>query len=124
MRRIVDPSWSVHSGQPIARQRTRARRRTAFTLLELLVAIAILVLMAALVAPNVVNQMRETRVAQAAESIRDIISRSRTLALDAGIDYQFRYEPNGRKFVVLPMELEPTASNSTIGDSATSGKQQ
>jgi Tfp pilus assembly protein FimT len=76
--------------------------------------------MAAMVAPNVVNQMQETRVAQAAESVRDVISRSRTFALDAGIDYQFRYEPNGRNFVVIPLELEPVDSNSSAGDSETS----
>jgi len=100
--------------------RSRFRGRPGFTLLELLVVVAILVVMAALVAPNVVSQVQETRVAQAAESVRDIIARSRTFALDTGIDYQFRYEPNGRKFVVLPVELEPSDSNSTGGRSETS----
>ncbi|MEO2032139.1 MAG: prepilin-type N-terminal cleavage/methylation domain-containing protein [Planctomycetaceae bacterium] len=115
MNRPHNPTWSDQT-----RLHSRVWRRTGFTLLELLVVVAILVVMAAMVAPNVVNQMQETRVAQAAESVRDVISRSRTFALDAGIDYQFRYEPNGRNFVVIPLELEPVDSNSSAGDSETS----
>jgi prepilin-type N-terminal cleavage/methylation domain-containing protein len=120
MQRPDNSRVTDHPGLPIARQRSGSNRGTGFTLLELLVVVAILVLLAALVAPNVVARMQENRVAQAAESVRDVISRSRTFALDAGIDYQFRYETNGRNFVVLPLEMEPADSNSSFGDSETS----
>ncbi len=120
MRRTDFLRLTDHFGLPIARQYSGRNRRTGFSLLELLVVIAILVLLAALVAPNVIARMQESRVAQAAESVRDVIARSRTFALDAGIDYQFRYESNGRNFVVLPLEMEPVDSNSTFGDSETS----
>lgn len=90
-----------------------------FSLLELIVVVAILVVLAAMAAPNLINQIRENRVARAAESVREIISEARSYAVDSGIDYQFRYESNGRRFVVLPRELEPQDSRSTDGDTST-----
>jgi len=93
--------------------------RRGFSLLELLVVVAIIGFLAAMVAPNVIAQVRENRVAQAAESVREVIVEARNFAIDSGIDYQFRYEPNGQRFVVLPRELEPGEANSTDSDSAT-----
>jgi len=109
-----------HFRLPIVVQYSGRNRRAGFSLLELLLVVAILVLLAALVAPNVVARIQENRVVQAAEAVRDVIARSRTFALDAGVDYQFRYESSGRNFVVLPLEMEPVDSNSTFGDSETS----
>ena len=120
MKRRDDPPFNDHFRVPFTAHGLVVPGRSGFTLLELLVVVAILVMMAALVAPTVVKQMRETRVAQAAESLRETISRSRTFALDTGIDYQFRYEPNGRNFVVLPLELEVADANSIVGSSETS----
>lgn len=94
--------------------------RSGFSLLELLVVVSIIVALSALVAPNVLEMVRKNRVARAAESVREILARCRTFALDAGIDYQFRYESNGQNFVALPMELEPATTNSTGGDADTS----
>ncbi|MCH2202561.1 MAG: prepilin-type N-terminal cleavage/methylation domain-containing protein [Fuerstiella sp.] len=92
------------------------RHHVGFTLLELLVVVAIVIFLGGLVAPNVVSLVRENRVSQAAESVREVISISRTFALDAGFDYQFRYETNGQKFVVLPLDLEPADTGSTGED--------
>jgi len=93
--------------------------RPGFTILELLVVVGIIVVIASVTAPSIMSRIRENAVAQAAESVRDNLARSRTYAVDAGIDYQFRYEPGGRNFIVLPMELEPSDSNSTTGDLST-----
>ena len=120
MKRPADPTLEAGSGAPASAFNFKVRPRVGFTLLELLIVMGILVIMTGLIAPTVVRQVRETRVAQAAESVRETIARSRTLALDVGIDYQFRFEPNGRHFVVLPLELEPADTNSTVGESDTS----
>lgn len=111
MQRHSHPVWRLPICQPIASSQFGYGLRAGFSLLELLVVVAIMVLLASLIAPNVIKQVQENHVARAAESVRDAVSQSRTLALDAGIDYQFRYEINGRQFVVLPMELEPTNAN-------------
>ena len=91
--------------------------RPGFSLLELLVVVALITVLASLVAPNVLQQLRENHVAQASESVRDVLAECRSFALDAGLDYQFRYEVGGRYFVALPMELEPSDANATAGES-------
>ncbi len=121
MQQRLNPILMRSTGRCPAVPRSNHARGGGFTLLELLVVVAILVLLASLVTPSVMDQLRRNHVAQAAESVREVISRSRTLALDAGIDYQFRYEPNGRQFVVLPLELEPSDSNSADGEARTAG---
>ena len=114
MKRPDDPLFNDQFRVPSTVYGPTVSNHSGFTLLELLFVVAILVLMSALAAPTVLKQMREIRVAQAAESLRETISRSRTYALDAGIDYQFRYEPNGRNFVVLPLELETIDPGSAV----------
>lgn len=108
-------------------QQSRTHRRPArpsaprpgFSLFELIIVVAILSAFAAMLAPNIINQVRENEVAQAAESVREAVAEARSLAIDCGVDYQFRYEPNGRSFVVLPRELEPDDTSSTDSDSQT-----
>jgi len=108
----------VNTGSRVAGDRYPVRRG-GFTLFELIVVMAVISVIAAMAAPAVLSRVRANAVAQGAESVRDILSRARTYAIDGGIDYQFRFEPSGRNFVVLPMELEPSDSNSTMpGDLA------
>jgi len=46
----------------------------------------------------------------AGDRVRSELYRPRLRAFDAGISYQFRYEPNGRRFVAVPAEREIVAS--------------
>lgn len=119
MQRPVDSFRYCRPDRSIAVRRSRGRR-DGFSLLELLVVVSIIVMLSAMIAPNALEMARKSRVAQAAESVREVLARCRTFALDAGIDYQFRYEPNGQYFVALPMEMEPAATNSTGGEADTS----
>jgi Tfp pilus assembly protein FimT len=91
--------------------------RSAFSLAELLIALAVLLAVAGMAAPPLVERLRDNFVARGTESVREILSEARTLAIDSGIDYQFRYEPEGHRFVVLPSEIEPTDSNSLTSSS-------
>lgn len=116
MQRRNHESRTPGISRSIATPRFDQRHRFGFSLLELLVVVAILVLLASLITPSVMRQVQENQVASGAESVREVVSRCRTLALDAGIDYQFRYEPNGRQFVVLPTELEPDEANASAGE--------
>ncbi len=97
----------------------RPALKSGFSLLELIIVVAILSVFAAMVAPSAISQVRENEVAHAVESVREAVAEARSFAIDSGIDYQFRYEPYGRSFVVLPRELEPNDVNSTNADSDT-----
>ena len=90
---------------------TSSNRRAGFSLMELLIVLAVLVVVAGIAAPNLIERMKDNLVARGSESVREVLAESRTYAIDSGIDYQFRYEPNGHAFVVLPTELEPQDSN-------------
>ncbi|MCA9063256.1 MAG: prepilin-type N-terminal cleavage/methylation domain-containing protein [Planctomycetaceae bacterium] len=98
----------------------RADHPGGFTLLELMLVLALLAVVASIVVPNLMASVQDSQVQQAAETVRETLADARTYAIDTGIDYQFRYEVNGPAFVVLPTEVEPATSNSTMADQNTS----
>lgn len=83
-----------------------------FSLLELLIVIGILVAVSAMAVPPLMDRIRTGRVQEAAESVREVLANGRRYAIDAGIDYHFRYELNGHAFVAIPAEPNPTLANS------------
>ncbi|APZ91699.1 pilus assembly FimT family protein [Fuerstiella marisgermanici] len=83
-----------------------ASPRGGFSLFELLIVMSILVTVAAMAAPNLMVRMRESKVFEAADEVRELMGEARRIAIDTGIDYEFRYELNGSNVVVLPSELE------------------
>ena len=93
------------------------RKRSGFSLLGMMVVLGLIVVVASMAAPSLMDRMRDTSLHGAADQVREILSEARTFAIDSGIDYQFRYEPEGQWFVVLPTEIEPSAANSVNTDS-------
>jgi type II secretion system protein H len=84
-------------------------RRGGFTLIEVLLVLAVLLVMASLVWPSLDWMYRQHRLRQAAESVRVRLSAARLRAVEAGFPYQFRFEPGGYRFVVLPTDVGSTA---------------
>ena len=80
----------------------RARRRKAgFTLLEMLLVLAILVVMTTVALP-VVGRMYDThRIRQAALEVRTKLSAARLRAVDEGEPFECRFEPEGRNLVIM-----------------------
>ena len=95
-------------------------RQSGFTLLELLIVLALLVAIATIAMPTLVSEMRNNQVYESGESVREILAESRKYAIDSGIDYEFRYEPGGQFFIVIPGESDPMAANSTQDDASVS----
>jgi Tfp pilus assembly protein FimT len=91
----------------------RTSRRSAFTLLEITLALAVLVVLISLVWPAMMGYIAEQTIREQAHIVRVELSRARGRAIDTGLIYQFRYEPGGRRFVVLPMDRPDTAAGNT-----------
>ncbi len=78
-------------------------------MLEMLVALAILMLFVSMTFPSVGRLMANQDLQTAAKTVQSTMSKSRVRAIGDGLTYQFRYEPFGRRFLVIPYEL-PLAS--------------
>lgn len=97
------------------------RERTAFSMLELIIVMAILAGISAMAAPQLMSMIRESAVYEAADQVRGVLGDTRRFAIDTGIDYEFRYEVSGTSIVVLPSENELNLNESdntstTTGD--------
>ncbi|MFO0851450.1 MAG: prepilin-type N-terminal cleavage/methylation domain-containing protein [Gemmataceae bacterium] len=94
----------------------RPTRRSGFSLVELMVVIAILVILAGLIAPNVAGLKRDTRVKAGADSLRGRISEARGQAMEDGRAYRMSVSADGKRLRLAPdvadySSLEPQTSD-------------
>lgn len=99
-------------------QRKR-RNRSAFTFIEVLLVLTIIVAIAALSWPQMSRFLQRESVMANAEQVRQLLDHARVQAVEDGVTYQFRYEPNGQKFVLLPYELLTTPASPTTANTQT-----
>ena len=81
-------------------------------------ALAVLMLFVTMTFPSVGRLMANQALQSAAKTVQSTMAKSRVRAIGDGLTYQFRYEPFGRRFIVIPYEL-PQAS--PAGNAATGG---
>ena len=77
-------------------------RRNGFTLLEMLLVLAILVAVAALAAPAMRGLIQSARLRAAADTVRTEWTRAHVKAMKTGRIQVFRYELGGTKYSVQP----------------------
>jgi len=100
----------------------RRSRLNGYTLFELLVVVAILATMVALAWPALERFYLEHRVRQGGQLVQARLAGARVHAVDTGFDYQFRFKPEGQRFLVIPYDSQAlaalqTASSPTTGTS-------
>ena len=95
-------------------QRTHSRKaaRAGFTLLELLVVLAVILLIVGMVWPNLLAYMQTATLRDQSRTVSETIAHTRLGAIDHGIPYQFFYEPDGTHFLMLPTNDEPASGES------------
>lgn len=90
-----------------------------YTLIEMLLALAVLAAVAAITWPAMTRVYADRQLREGAERARVLAASSRLRAIDAGLIYQFRYEPGGRRYVVAPYErgiADAGASTNVVAD--------
>ena len=100
--------------RPVAQR----RHRRGFTLFEVFLTLTIVLILASLTWPPLLRYIRERAIREQAHTVRVELNHARTKAVDQGLTYQFRFEPGGRRYVVLPYDRPDVGSG---GESGTSG---
>lgn len=101
-------------------QQPGANGNQGFSLFELLIVMALIVTITAMAAPNMMERVRNGRVQEAAEDVREVLAFARQQAIDSGVDYHVRFEVNGQAIVAIPAEPQPTLVNSAGRDATKS----
>ncbi|QDU26148.1 hypothetical protein ETAA8_12220 [Anatilimnocola aggregata] len=104
------------SGQP----KTSCRARGAFSLMELMVVLVIMVLAAAVAMPALTGSLRAQRLKSASETMRIEWSRAHVKAMKSGRIQVFRFEVSGRKFTLQPWLAADEATEGNPIDSVAS----
>ena len=73
--------------------------------------------------PSIVRYMGEAAIRDAALHVQTAVAGTRIKAIDTGLTYQFRYEPGGQRFVVIPFD-PPENIDSTTSVSKSNPQQQ
>jgi prepilin-type N-terminal cleavage/methylation domain-containing protein len=101
-------------------------RRKAFTLIEMLLVLAIVVAIAALSAPAMRGMVQSARLRAAADTVRTEWTRAHVKAMKTGRIQVFRYESGGAKYSVQPWiagddaieSSAPTTAGFEVADSS------
>jgi Tfp pilus assembly protein FimT len=118
--RFRAPSCAIGLRRRLPRAACRSDRRAAYTLLELLLVLAVILAVAGAVTPTVVERMGEYKLKRGCEMARSAISSSRIHAIDLSSVYQFRFEPNGRRYLAIPTDTEALSTSQTGSAAAAS----
>ena len=102
----------------LARQPRSSRR--GFTLFEIVIVLTILLVLAGLSWPSLLRYIRERAIREQAHTVRLELNNARIKAIDHGMSYQFRFEPGGRRYIILPLDAPSTEADSAT-DSTTVG---
>ncbi len=97
-----------HRADRAGRQRPAGTRR-AFTLFELLIILTLLVTVVAISWPALEQFHLQYRLRQAGALVQARMAGARVHAVDTGVDYQFRFEPGGQRFIVIPYDQQVLA---------------
>lgn len=100
------------------------RRRPAFTLLEVIVVMAILTIIGALILPSLVGMRGNTGLKAGVDSVRARMLEARTRAMDDGIAYRLLLSNDGRSLQVMPDDpaaAEALVMSGTAGAAAVGG---
>lgn len=86
-----------------------------FTLFEMVIVLAVIALVAGMMWPSVSALLEHHNLKQAADLAGTRLGSGRVHALETGLTYQFRFEPGGRRFILVPFDPEPEQAEESSG---------
>ncbi len=95
------------------RHPTPPRSRSAYTLLELLLALAVMAVLAGVTIPSALRMYADSKLTDAAEKVRAMVGETRMHSITTGERFQFRYEKDGRHYLQVPLEVPVPVDTST-----------
>jgi prepilin-type N-terminal cleavage/methylation domain-containing protein len=90
-------------------------RVSGFTLIEVLLALAIIMTLAAVSWTPLLTSWSEHRLKAATEDVRSVLAGTRIRSLESDTIWQFRYEPGGDKYVRIPYKQTGEESDTLDG---------
>lgn len=97
-------------------QNSRDARRRGFTLFEMMLIMAVLISAFAVSWPSLNRMYQDAQLKQGVDQVQVQLVSARVHSVDAGMMYQFRYEPGGRRFMIIPFDQEGMLSSDlTLG---------
>jgi prepilin-type N-terminal cleavage/methylation domain-containing protein len=100
---------------------TARSRRRGFTLLEVLLATAILAMLAAVCYPSLKSSYGHYKLTGGIDSVRAAWAMARAHAVEEGRPYRFSVEPNGSRFRVAPDQSDYWSGSAPGDDSKGKG---
>src|SRR5262245_48608432 len=100
------------------RHRSLSSRR-AFTLLEVMLVMGILVAVAAIAWPTITRSYESVRLRKAADQVQAGLSHARVEAMSSGVSQVFRFEPNSPRYTITPNQDDSVSLDSTATDTST-----
>ena len=88
--------------------------RSGYTLLEVLLVMALLVALAGMAAPALFGPLENQRLRRSADIIRAEWTKARVRAMESGQTYVFRYQPSGTQYVVQPLNSQEDYVESSL----------
>jgi type II secretion system protein H len=102
----------------------RPARRSAFTLFEMMLVLALVAILAAMVLPELQGPIARQRLRSAAETIRAAWNNARSDAMMTGEIHLFRYEPDSGNYAVQRWINADTSSSSGPGAGASTASDE
>jgi prepilin-type N-terminal cleavage/methylation domain-containing protein len=98
--------------------------RRAFTLLEVILVMGILVAVAAVAWPSIHRSYESLRLRKAADQVQAGLSRARVEAMSSGVSQVFRFEPNSPRYTITPYQDDSVSLDATAADTSNSSAGQ
>lgn len=82
-----------------------ARNRTAYTLIEMLIVLAVFASLAAMIWPAARRMLGRSELREAAKQVRTALVRARLDAIETGVPHRFRYQVGTGRYEVAPLPV-------------------